>query len=184
MARYRQTPRTRQIVVYALILAALFVLSTMGYIVISGRDAAAPTEDREIVVVDTSHPPTMDFPERLRTFDSHANLLIDRFIRTTRRGQYSEFRKMWTRKLDPISAESYERIYGRIREVRVLSVEPVGGPPADEYLLTAEVRVGSAEQPAERPTRTIRIRIIREEGEWVFAPPSKPDDGGTLTSNP
>ena len=110
--------------------------------------------------------------------DSSVNRFIDRFIRATLEGRYADFRQMWTRRLDPVSAEKYLAIWKVVREVRVLDVQPIRKPDRsiEAYLIKAEVQQDSGDLPRQRQTNVTRwIRVVREAGEWVFAPPEKND---------
>ena len=115
-------------------------------------------------------PPVIAFPDDLRSNDLSLNQAIDRFIRITREGRYGEFRQLWTRREDPISAEKYKAVWTQLREARVKEVRPLPASPGGEagaYLIRIEVRRDAA-NPSRKKTGELRLKAVREAGEWVF----------------
>ncbi|MEE8169696.1 MAG: hypothetical protein V3T70_04035 [Phycisphaerae bacterium] len=169
----------RPIVLYGLVLAALLLVSAAGYVIIADREPAwsrfdADLERQDDPPVDYSRAPRLDFPEAVRSFDTSLNRFIDRFFRATREGRYGEFRKMWTRELDPVNADAYARMWHNVQSVRVLDVTripPRGARVGDAYLVRARVRIDAGANQEEQ-IRHLRMLGIREAGEWVFAPVS------------
>jgi hypothetical protein len=170
-------PRMRRIGLYALILLAMSLLGASSFVLLGGVDDggggfAEDFQREDDPPLDLRQAPLIEFPENVRSYDSAVNRLIDRLIRTSREGRYSEFRTLWTRRLDPVSAEEYAHIWSRIRRVRVLSLTrspsaPAGGEPS--YLLQSEVELDESTPPDKR-TRRVRLMIVQENDEWVFAP--------------
>lgn len=164
----------------ALIALAVLLVGTVGYVVFTGRERAWAEPDdfsrSDDPVVPLDKAPVIEFPESQRTYDVTLNRFLDRFIRTTREGRYGEFRTMWTRDLDPVSAESYQKIWSNVRAVRIKQVVRAPkreGITIDAYVIEAEVEIApeSGHAPSEL-NRTIRMLAIREGDDWVFAPPS------------
>ena len=178
MADMRRGSRLGRLTIYALTLIALMMVSMVVYVLVTGEERGLASDEPEAPSAEFKNPPVLVFPERLRTFDSSLNRFIDRFIRATLEGRYDEFRQMWTRRLDPVSADKYLRIWKVVREVRVLDIQPIRtqNGTIEAYLIKAEVKEEPIEGDKKRGTDEIRwIRAVREGDEWVFAPPEKSD---------
>src|SRR5438105_961417 len=136
--------RLARYALYALVVLALAMVSTVAYVLITGDERERITNDADPSppLPEFNSPPTLVFPERLRTYDSSLNRFIDHFIRATLEGHYNDFRQMWTRRLDPVSSEKYLRIWKVVREVRVVDVRPLrkADGTIEAYLIGAEVK--------------------------------------------
>jgi len=186
MAASDHAIRLRRFGLYLLVLTALLLGSAAGYVVFgSGGEAetswgeAAELEQQDDPPVDLSRAPTIEFAERLRSYDWRVNALIDRFIRITRQGRYTEFRTLWTQQLDPVSADEYAHIWTRVRRVAVRELRPIpaaGRSAPPRYLLRCDVQLDES-VPEKQRHRTIRMMIVHEEEHWVFAPPPRQEEG-------
>lgn len=184
MAASDHAARLRRLGQFFLIAMALLLGSAVGYVVLgggadAGLEADVDPEVRDDPPLDPTHAPTIEFPEGRRTYDWQVNALIDRFIRITRQGRYTEFRTLWTQSLDPVSAEEYTHIWQRVRYVSVMEIRAIPAATRDgfaSYLLRCEVRLDDA-VPERQRQRNVRMLIVREGDRWVFAPPSRRSEG-------
>lgn len=177
MSSHAPLSRLQRMGFYGLTLLALFMVSAVGYVLATGdaEPAVALDDFSDEPALEPSNAPSIEFPERLRTFDSDVNRFIDRFIRVTREGRYSEFRKMWTRSIDPVSKDGYALIWTRVRQVRITSVARIARPERPDdvaYVITADVVMDDT-AVQKKSQETYRMLIVREDGAWVFAPVSQ-----------
>lgn len=171
----RREPLARRIGLLALILVALALLSVVGYVLITEDRAvgAADEEDRPEFTVDLSSPPVFEFPTSARSFDPSLNQFVDRFVRMCLGVRYSEFRRMYTRRLDPPNARAFVSMFNAVEKVRVVALDklpPLKSVPDPAYRLVAEYDLREFAVKRGRKTRRIQVAVFQEEGEWVIAP--------------
>lgn len=175
MASSPQKPALRRFGMYALVLLALGLVSSVIFVVttdepVFDRDDTFPQE----VLVNTDRQPKVVFPDNLRTHDLSLNRFVDRFVRVCQKGKYSDFRLMFsTQSGDPILPDRFGSIFTALKEVRILQIDHLPKVPQVEgsvYLLTAEYELQNFAPRSAAGTMRARLAIHKEEGQWRIGP--------------
>jgi hypothetical protein len=155
-------------------LLGLTLVSVVGYVLfIEDRYAgleAAPSSMEPLL--DLTRAPKFVFPVESRSFDPTLNQFIDHFARVCLDGRYSEFRLLYTRRLDPPPSRHFVSMFNAVREIRVIALEKLPPIPTIEgpvYRLEAEYELEDY-AVKESPRKRLHVAVIQEDGAWVIAP--------------
>ncbi len=162
-------------VLLVLILLASGLLTVVAYVLATGESTEPWEEEARVSEpeIDTSKAPGFVFPTTARSYDPSLNAFIDRFARACLSGKYSEFRLLFTRRLEPPSDRAFVSMFNACREIRIVSVDKLPELkqiPSPAYRLVAEYDLHSFAVKHGTPTRRIQVAVYKENGEWVVAP--------------
>jgi hypothetical protein len=173
-SRPRQ-PVARRFGLLVLILLGLGLLGVVVYVM--ATDTATSALDTEVVVeepeLDTARPPNFVFPTTARSYDPLLNAFIDRFASACLSGKYSEFRLMYTRKLEPPAEKAFVTMFNAVKEIRVIRLDklpPLKAFPGQAYRLVAECELHDFAVRNGKKSRRIQVAVLFENGQWVMAP--------------
>jgi hypothetical protein len=159
----------------ALILLASGLLSIVAFVLATGG-SSEPWEDEPRMTepnVDPDRAPAFMFPTTARSYDPSLNAFIDRFARACLSGKYSEFRLLFTRRLEPPSERAFVSMFNACREIRIVRVDKLPELkqiPSPAYRLVAEYDLHEHAVKHGAGTRRIQVAILHEDGEWAVAP--------------
>lgn len=165
----------RRVGLLALIVLASGLLSVVAFVLATG-EASEPWEDEPRMTeprVDTDRAPEFVFPTTARSYDPSLNAFIDRFARACLSGKYSEFRLLFTRRLDPPSERGFVAMFNACREIRVVRVDKLPDLkqiPGPAYRLVAEYDLHEHAVKQGARTRRIQVAVLKENGDWAVAP--------------
>jgi hypothetical protein len=115
--------------------------------------------------------PEVVFPDRLRPEDRELNGFIDKAIQVCARGDYDEFRELFSVSYAPPGRSEFTNIWHAISRLEVQHV--ITGPAdSDQYylLIGVERRVPDRQ---DRTHREVAVMVFREGGEWRIGAPPK-----------
>ncbi len=168
-------PVARRFGLLALILLGLGLLSVVAYVM--ATDSASSPLDLEVNLteppLDTGRAPNFVFPTTSRSYDPLLNAFIDRFASACLSGKYSEFRLMYTRRLDPPSDRAFVSMFNAVKEIRIIRLDklpPLKAFPGSAYRLVGECELQDFATRNGQKTRRIQIAVLFENGQWVMAP--------------
>ena len=158
-----------------LFLLASGLLTVVAYVLATGQSVEPWEEEirRTEPEIDTTKAPAFVFPTTSRSYDPSLNAFIDRFARACLSGKYSEFRLLFTRRLEPPSDRAFVSMFNACREIRIVSVDKLPELkqiPSPAYRLVAEYDLHTYAVKHGTPTRRIQVAVYKENGEWVVAP--------------
>jgi hypothetical protein len=118
------------------------------------------------------------FPPELRVADDDVNALVRDAIETCRRGDYQDFRLLWSTQVDPMPRYEFETYWGYVDRLRVIALVRDPRPEQERYAVLVEVTCDPRELPPEhelsrQPVRLIALLILPEGDEWRLAPASE-----------
>ncbi|MFO0972312.1 MAG: hypothetical protein U1A27_02570 [Phycisphaerae bacterium] len=175
MATASRQPIIRRAGLLAFILLALGLLSIVTYVLVSETRGFDPLAEVRLIdpPVDPARAPRVAFPTLARSFDPALNQFIDRFIRVCTQGRYSEFRLMYTRRLDPPGERTFVAMFNAVEAVRIQSLDKL--PPlrllsGPVYRLRLEIDLADYAVRRSQKTRLLQVAVVQEGGEWAVAP--------------
>jgi hypothetical protein len=97
---------------------------------------------------------------------------VNEFLRTAMgacaRGDYDQFRRLWSAKTEPLTREQFERGWNSAESIAVLAVQPMRHPEDGSLLYYAHARFELAANLPD-PRRDVVVLIINEGGAWRLA---------------
>jgi hypothetical protein len=124
---------------------------------------AGPSRDR-----DRKPEPLIVFPEALRPEDANVSAVVRRVIDSCVRGDYEEFRLLWSAKQDPLPRDAFERGWRAVRQVTVLQLQKFRRRAEDDIVYGVHARVELDESVPE-PVRDVVLLLVREADQWRLA---------------
>lgn len=171
----RRQPDIRRFGLLALVLLGLGLLGVVAYVM--ATDSASSPLDTEAYVkepeLDRSNPPNFVFPTTARSYDPMLNAFVDRFASACLSGKYSEFRLMYTRRLEPPSDRAFVAMFNAVKEIRIVRLDklpPLRAFPGPAYRLVAECELQDFATRNGKKSRRIQVAVLFEDGQWVMAP--------------
>jgi hypothetical protein len=148
------------------------------------KNSATPEQRSDETVPPPAAPPDYKFAAGLREQYPEASAFVREFLETCLAGNYTDYRKLVSRKRNPESKERFQTIYYAIKTVTVTSIAPVTvrDLPPPVYRVVSEIEFLPEHNVKLRDRqRNIAILVFQEDGQWRMAPaPGKlqpPEEG-------
>ena len=109
----------------------------------------------------------IDFPPAVQSDDPTVNQFVRQITETCVRGDYEEFRLLWSVREDPFPRQEFERGWKALEKVRVLAVQKrktLEGQ--DLYYIHTRVELDDS---VPEPARDVVLLIVRENDRWRLA---------------
>ncbi len=121
----------------------------------------------------------LSFPEALHVVDDSVNEFVERAMDTCAKGEYDNFRLLWSAQQKPLERGEFEAGWIAVKSIEVRALELIklatkkedGEERLDEhYVFLAEVRF-DPQHPAGRkePKREVVLLLTREQQQWRLA---------------
>lgn len=121
----------------------------------------------------------LSFPEALHVVDASVNEFVERAMDTCAKGDYDDFRLLWSVRQKPLERGEFEAGWLAVKAIEVRALELIklateteaGGERLDEhYVFLAEVRF-DPQHPAGRkePLREVILLLTKEQQQWRLA---------------
>lgn len=158
------------------------VVLLLGAVWMGGCDSGETTDPRRTdttKVEPAKSAQVLSFPDAVQVDDASVNAFVRQAMGACARGDYDEFRLLWSARQEPLQQDEFDAGWKAVLEINIRSLDLIrlgvktdGGDEElrGHYVFLAEVKF-DPQHPAGRkqPTRQVVLLVGKEQDQWRLA---------------